>query len=70
MGSTEWVEKHQAELEKKAVVYINSDSNGKGTIGASGSHALEQFVSEVAAGFAGSGQREVPPRSPASTPRR
>ncbi len=47
MGSTEWAEKHQTELDKNAVVYINSDSNGKGSIGASGSHALEQFVSEV-----------------------
>lgn len=47
VGSTEWVEKHQAELDQKAVLYMNSDSNGRGTIGASGSHALEQFVSEV-----------------------
>ncbi len=48
MGSTEWAEKHKAELDKNLAVYINSDSNGKGTLGASGSHALEQFVSEVA----------------------
>jgi len=47
VGSTEWVEKHQAELDQKAVFYMNSDSNGRGTIGAQGSHALEQFVSEV-----------------------
>ncbi len=48
LGSTEWAELHQAELEKKLAVYINSDSNSKGTLGGSGSHALEQFVSEVA----------------------
>lgn len=47
VGSTEWVEKHQAELDQKAVFYMNSDSNGRGSIGAQGSHALEQFVAEV-----------------------
>ncbi len=47
LGSTEWVEKHQDELSRKAVVYINSDTNSKGTIGASGSHTLERFMSEV-----------------------
>jgi N-acetylated-alpha-linked acidic dipeptidase len=48
IGSTEWAEKHQAELDKQLAVYINSDSNGKGSFGGSGSHALEQFVTEVA----------------------
>ncbi|HEY3742855.1 MAG TPA: M28 family peptidase [Bryobacteraceae bacterium] len=47
VGSTEWVEKHQAELDQKAVFYMNSDSNGRGRIGAQGSHGLEQFVAEV-----------------------
>ncbi len=47
VGSTEWVEKHQEELERKAVVYINSDSNGRGALGASGSHTLEAFMKEV-----------------------
>jgi N-acetylated-alpha-linked acidic dipeptidase len=47
IGSTEWVEKHRAELARKTVAYINSDSNGKGTLGAGGSHALEQFIREV-----------------------
>jgi len=47
LGSTEWAEKHQDELSRKAVVYINSDSNAKGTMGASGSHTLETFMSEV-----------------------
>jgi N-acetylated-alpha-linked acidic dipeptidase len=47
MGSTEWVEKHEDELERKAVAYINSDSNGKGSLGASGSQTLDVFVKEV-----------------------
>ena len=48
LGSTEWAEKHAAELQSKAVVYINSDGTGKGWLGAGGSHSLQQFISEVA----------------------
>jgi N-acetylated-alpha-linked acidic dipeptidase len=48
VGSTEWMEKHAAELSRKLVTYINSDSNGKGRLGAGGSHSLEQFTQEVA----------------------
>jgi len=48
LGSTEWAEKHAAELRDKAVVYINSDSNGKGWLGAGGSHSLAALMSEVA----------------------
>lgn len=48
IGSTEWVEDHAAELQEKAVVYINSDGNARGFLGAEGSHALEQMVYEVA----------------------
>ena len=48
LGSTEWVEQHAAELERKAVVYLNTDSNGKGWLGASGSHSLERFMHETA----------------------
>src|SRR6185295_9713031 len=47
LGSTEWVEQHEADL-KKAVVYINSDGNSRGYLNASGSHALEHFVNTVA----------------------
>jgi N-acetylated-alpha-linked acidic dipeptidase len=47
VGSTEWTEKHQEELERKAAVYINSDSNGRGAISADGSHTLETFMREV-----------------------
>ncbi|HVT38894.1 MAG TPA: transferrin receptor-like dimerization domain-containing protein [Gemmatimonadaceae bacterium] len=48
LGSTEWVEEHQAELRQKAVFYLNSDSNGRGFFGVEGSHALERFANEVA----------------------
>jgi N-acetylated-alpha-linked acidic dipeptidase len=48
LGSTEWVEHHEQELREKAVVYINSDGNGRGFLNAAGSHALEQLVNLVA----------------------
>jgi N-acetylated-alpha-linked acidic dipeptidase len=48
LGSTEWVEKHQAELTTKAVAYVNSDSTGKGWLVMEGSHSLQTFVNEVA----------------------
>ncbi len=48
LGSTEWAEKHDAELRGKGVVYINTDGTGKGWLGAGGSHSLQQFISEVA----------------------
>jgi N-acetylated-alpha-linked acidic dipeptidase len=49
LGSTEWAETHAAELKKKALVYINSDSNARGFLGVGGNHALQHFVNEVAA---------------------
>jgi N-acetylated-alpha-linked acidic dipeptidase len=48
IGSTEWCEKHAAELNTKLVAYINSDSNSRGHLGAGGSHTLESFMAEVA----------------------
>jgi N-acetylated-alpha-linked acidic dipeptidase len=48
IGSTEWVETHAAELSKKAVAYLNTDSNGRGFLRAGGSHTLERLVDEVA----------------------
>jgi N-acetylated-alpha-linked acidic dipeptidase len=48
LGSTEWVEHHLAELREKAVVYINTDGNGRGFLNAGGSHALEAVVNDVA----------------------
>ena len=47
LGSTEWGETHAAELEQHAVAYINSDGNGRGFFGASGSHTLENFINGV-----------------------
>jgi N-acetylated-alpha-linked acidic dipeptidase len=48
LGSTEWAEQHAAELQQKAVVYINSDSNSRGFLDAGGSHTLERLVTQVA----------------------
>ena len=47
LGSTEWAEKHKAELQQKAVAYINTDGTGKGWLSAGGSHGLQQFLGEV-----------------------
>jgi N-acetylated-alpha-linked acidic dipeptidase len=47
VGSTEWVEKHRSELADKAVLYLNSDTNGKGDIGLGGTPLLEKFIREV-----------------------
>ncbi|MGH7603753.1 MAG: transferrin receptor-like dimerization domain-containing protein [Gemmatimonadaceae bacterium] len=48
LGSTEWAETHADELKAHAVAYINSDGNGRGYFGASGSHSLEKFINGVA----------------------
>jgi N-acetylated-alpha-linked acidic dipeptidase len=48
IGSTEWVEKHAADLDKDAVVYFNSDQSTRGKLHVGGSHTLEQFMSEIA----------------------
>ncbi len=48
VGSTEWVETHQEELARKAVMYLNTDTNGRGFLGMDGSHSLERFMNEVA----------------------
>ena len=47
LGSTEWVEAHADELRRKAVVYVNTDSNGRGFLDAAGSHTLESLVNAV-----------------------
>jgi N-acetylated-alpha-linked acidic dipeptidase len=47
LGSTEWAETHADDLQKHAVVYINSDGNSRGFFRASGSHTLENFVNGV-----------------------
>lgn len=48
LGSTEWAEQHATELQQKLVLYINSDGNGRGFLGMSGSHALEPMMNEIA----------------------
>src|SRR5271155_4836101 len=48
LGSTAWAEVHGKELKEHAVAYLNSDGNGRGFLGISGSHALEHFANSVA----------------------
>jgi N-acetylated-alpha-linked acidic dipeptidase len=47
LGSTEWAEEHADDLAKHAVAYLNTDSNGRGYLGVSGSHVLEKFINGV-----------------------
>jgi N-acetylated-alpha-linked acidic dipeptidase len=47
IGSTEYAEGHDKELQQKAVVYINSDDNGRGFLNSGGSQALEPFMDEI-----------------------
>jgi N-acetylated-alpha-linked acidic dipeptidase len=47
LGSTEWAETHADELKKKAVLYLNSDSNGRGFFSVEGSHDLEHLITGV-----------------------
>jgi N-acetylated-alpha-linked acidic dipeptidase len=49
LGSTEWVETHADALKKHAVLYINSDGNGRGILSAGGSADLTHLVNQVAA---------------------
>jgi N-acetylated-alpha-linked acidic dipeptidase len=48
LGSTEWAETHAAELERKIVLYLNSDENTRGFLDLAGSHSMQAFVNEVA----------------------
>jgi N-acetylated-alpha-linked acidic dipeptidase len=47
LGSTEWAEAHATDLAAHAVAYLNSDTNGRGYLGVSGSHVLEKFINGV-----------------------
>jgi N-acetylated-alpha-linked acidic dipeptidase len=49
LGSTEWAETHADELKHKGLLYINSDTNGRGWLGAQGSHDWQHLVNAVAA---------------------
>ncbi|HTQ13585.1 MAG TPA: M28 family peptidase [Rhizomicrobium sp.] len=48
LGSTEWAETHAAELKSKAILYLNTDSNGRGFFSAGGNHDLAQLVTGAA----------------------
>lgn len=47
LGSTEWAEKHAAELAKSAVAYINTDDTSTGWLNTEGSHSLQALVNDV-----------------------
>lgn len=49
IGSTEWAEAHADELQQKAVLYVNSDSNGRGFLRVGGSQSMQSMVNQVAA---------------------
>lgn len=49
LGSTEWAEQHAAELQAKAVLYINSDGNGRGILSAEASYSLRALLDQTAA---------------------
>ena len=48
IGSTEWAETHADQLNEHAALYVNSDENGRGFLGAGGTHELEGLVDDVA----------------------
>ncbi|HVU29003.1 MAG TPA: transferrin receptor-like dimerization domain-containing protein, partial [Sphingomicrobium sp.] len=48
LGSTEWVEAHADELRRKALLYINTDGNGRGYLYVDGSQDLQHFVASAA----------------------
>jgi N-acetylated-alpha-linked acidic dipeptidase len=47
IGSTEWVEKHEPELKRKTVLYLNTDMTGKLAFSAGGSPSLHVFMREI-----------------------
>lgn len=49
LGSTEWAEAHDAELKAKAVLYVNTDTNGRGVFGAEASYSAQKLIDQVAA---------------------
>jgi N-acetylated-alpha-linked acidic dipeptidase len=48
LGSTEWVEAHGPELAKKAVLYVNSDTNGRGFLFGEGSYSALKLATQAA----------------------
>ncbi len=55
LGSTEWAEQHADEIDDKAAVYLNSDTNKSGWLNVSGSHSLQEFFRELARDIADPG---------------
>ena len=52
LGSTEWAETHADELRRKAVLYVNTDNNGRGYLFAEGNGELAGLVNQAAAAVA------------------
>ena len=48
LGSTEWTETHASELKKRVLLYINSDTNGRGFLSVGGSGDFQHLVNEIA----------------------
>jgi N-acetylated-alpha-linked acidic dipeptidase len=48
LGSTEWAETHAAELQAKAAIYINSDTNDRGLLFAAASYSLRALIDGAA----------------------
>ncbi|HWD67871.1 MAG TPA: transferrin receptor-like dimerization domain-containing protein, partial [Caulobacteraceae bacterium] len=48
LGSTEWAEAHAKELQAKAVMYINSDTNDRGFLGSEASYTLRGLIDQAA----------------------
>src|ERR1700722_3339703 len=51
LGSTEWAETHAQELQRHAVLYLNSDLIERGFLDAEGSPSLQRLVTEVGGGI-------------------
>ena len=49
LGSTEWAETHAAELQAKAMVYLNTDGSNRGLLSVEASYSLQRLVDEAAA---------------------
>ncbi len=57
LGSTEWAEQHAAELKTKAVLYVNSDTNGRGFLAGRRQPCPAAFLERSGARCKGSGNR-------------
>jgi N-acetylated-alpha-linked acidic dipeptidase len=46
-GSTEWAETHASELKRKALIYLNSDENTRGTLSVEGTPTYQALIDSV-----------------------